>query len=173
MSTCVFDASAEATDADDEYYSFDEDFSCDDKSVEDYDYEVKPLPLLDKDLVEHPEESVINYCRRMKGSRGTTSDGCYCSDLSGSYDELSSSSYDDNKGDGGGEGSNDRSESEKDDWLNRRKARPTSARKRSLFQLYLKQDSSDDSSEAESISDPKPKKKRMIIYLDDDEDKEA
>jgi len=66
---------SQATDADvdtdDEYnYSSDdisEDFSRDDESVHS---EVKPIPLLDKDLVKHPEDSVVKFCRGMKGSRG-------------------------------------------------------------------------------------------------------
>ena len=61
MLTCVFDTEAEATDADadtDDEYSFNfndisEDTSCDDESVHS---DVKPIPLLDKDLVEHPED---------------------------------------------------------------------------------------------------------------------
>ena len=53
-----------------------------------------------------------------------------------------------------------------------KKARPSIAKKRSLFQVYLKQDSSDDSSEAESIHFT-PKRKRMMIMVDDDEDGEA
>ena len=93
MLTCLFDTDAEATDAnagtDDEYSCNDisEDTSCDDESV---DSELKPIPLLDKDLVEHPEYSVIKYCRGMKGSCGTTSDGSHDCDLSDSYDGLSS-----------------------------------------------------------------------------------
>ena len=79
MLTCLFDTEAEATDADagtDDEYSFNdisEDTSCDDESVDGG--EVKPIPLLDKDLVEHPEYSVIKYCRGMKGSCSTASDG--------------------------------------------------------------------------------------------------
>ena len=74
-----------------------------------------------------------------------------------------------------GEDNDDRSESAesaKDDWLEMKKARPSIAKKRSLFQVYLKQDSSDDSSEAESIH-VTPKRKRMMIMVDDDEDGEA
>jgi len=187
MLTCVFDTEAEATDADadtDDEYSFNdisEDTSCDDESVHS---EVKPIPLLDKDLVEHPEDSVVKFCRGMKGSCGTASDGSYDGDLSDSYDRLSS--FDDDK-DGEdsdrdvgaepnrGEDNDDRSESAesaKDDWLEMKKARPSIAKKRSLFQVYLKQDSSDDSSEAESIH-VTPKRKRMMIMVDDDEDGEA
>ena len=74
-----------------------------------------------------------------------------------------------------GEDNDDRSESAesaKDDWLEMKKARPSIAKKRSLFQVYLKQDPSDDSSEAESIH-VTPKRKRMMIMVDDDEDGEA
>ena len=88
MSTYLFDIEAEATDADvdtDHEYSLDdisEDTSCDDENVD----EVKPMPLLDKDFLEHPEASVIKYCRGMKGSCSTASDGTYDCDLSDSYD---------------------------------------------------------------------------------------
>jgi len=183
MSTYLFDTEAEATDADadtDDEYSFNdisEDTSCDDESV--HSDEVKPIPLLDKDLVEHPEDSVIKYCRGMKGSCSTASDGSHDGDLSDSYDGDDGDGEDSDWEEGvefnGGEDNDDRSESaesSKDDWLERRKARPSSARKRSLFQVYLKQDSSYDSAEPESISTT-PMKKRTRIYLDDDKDEEA
>jgi hypothetical protein len=181
MSTYLFDIEAEATDADvdtDHEYSLDdisEDTSCDDENVD----EVKPMPLLDKDFLEHPEASVIKYCRGMKGSCSTASDGTYDCDLSDSYDGDDEDGEDSDWEEGvefnGGEDNDDRSESaesSKDDWLERRKARPSSARKRSLFQVYLKQDSSYDSAEPESISTT-PMKKRTRIYLDDDKDEEA
>ena len=179
MLTCVFDTEAEATDADagtDDEYSFNdisEDTSCCDESV---DSEIKPIPQLDKDLVEHTEYSVIKYCRGMKGSSSTSSDGSYDGDLSDSYDGDDEDGEDSDWEEGAefngwedNDGRSESAESSKDDWLERRKARPSSARKRSLFQVYLKQDSSDDSSEAEPIS-VAPKKKRMIMYLEDDED---
>ena len=172
MSTYLFDIEAEATDADvdtDHEYSLDdisEGTSRDDETI------VKPMPLLDKDFLEHPEASVIKYCRAMKGSCSTASDGFYDGDLSDSYDGDDEDGEDSDWEEGaefnGGEDNDDRSESaesSKDDWLERRKARPSSARKRSLFQVYIKQDSSDDSSEAEPIS-VAPKKKRTRIYLD-------
>ena len=183
MSTCLFDTEAEATDADfdtDDEYSLDdisEGTSWDDESVDGG--EVKPIPLLDKDLVEHPEDSVIKFCRGMKGSCSTASDGSYDGDLSDSYDGDDEDGEDSDWEEGAefngwedNDGRSESAESSKDDWLERRKARPSSARKRSLFQVYLKKDSSYDSAEPESISTT-PMKKRTRIYLDDDKDEEA
>ena len=183
MSTYLFDIEAEATDADvdtDHEYSLDdisEGTSRDDENVDGG--EVKPMPLLDKDFLKHPEASVIKYCRAMKGSCSTASDGSYDGDPSDSNDGDDGDGEDSDWEEGvefnGGEDNDDRSESaesSKDDWLERRKARPSSDRKRSLFQVYLKQDSSYDSAEPESISTT-PMKKRKRIYLDDDKDEEA
>jgi hypothetical protein len=194
MECSLFDTEAEATDEDDvtenpsssESENWSEEISYD----ESVNNEMRPMPLLEKDLLDHPENSVIKYCRKMNGSRGTESSYSHSGssscdgedevnsreEVSDGDDEVSSKEGVEDREDevnykGGEDGNSTESCCEEDNWLKRKLSKPTIARKRADIQRLLNEDSDGSYGAAEPnstvIAGPERKKRR--IHFDDDE----
>ena len=197
MECSLFDTEAEATDEDDvtenPSSSESENWSEEISSDESVDNEMRPIPLLEKDLLDHPENSVIKYCRKMNGSRGTEIESSYShsgssscdgedevnsrEEVSDGDDEVSSKEGVEDREDevnykGGEDGNSTESCCEEEDnWLKRKMSKPTIARKRADIQRLLNEDSDGSYGAAEPnstvIAGPERKKRR--IHFDDDE----
>ena len=194
MECSLFDTEAEATDEDDvtenpsssESENWSEEISYD----ESVNNEMRPMPLLEKDLLDHPENSVIKYCRKMNGSRGTESSYSHSGssscdgedevnsreEVSDGDDEVSSKEGVEDREDevnykGGEDGNSTESCCEEDNWLKRKLSKPTIARKRADIQRLLNEDSDGSYGAAAPnstvIAGPERKKRR--IHFDDDE----
>jgi len=195
MECSLFDTEAEATDEDDvtenPSSSESENWSEEISSDESVDNEMRPILLLEKDLLDHPENSVIKYCRKMNGSRGTESSYSHSGssscdgedevnsreEISDGDDEVSSKEGVEDREDevnykGGEDGNSTESCCEEEDsWLKRKMSKPTIARKRADIQRLLNEDSDGSYGAAEPnstvIAGPERKKRR--IHFDDDE----
>jgi len=139
--------------------------------------DLKPMPMLEVDLDEHKEENIIDCYRKMVprggASVGSSDNSQYSCD--GTIVASSEKSYEDGDGtDNEDDGDGDVSiESAKDEWLEKKKAKPSAARRKLEFQRFLNQQSLDSLDVGDSsciVPVTSPEKKRRRIDLDSDEE---
>lgn len=135
------------------------------------------MPMLEVDLDEHKEENIIDCYRKMVprggASVGSSDNSQYSCD--GTIVASSDKSHEDGDGtDNEDDGDGDVSiESVKDEWLEKKKAKPSAARRRLEFQRFLNQQSLDSLDVSDSsciVPVTSPEKKRRRIDLDSDEE---